>query len=199
MSSKLGFFLFRRSSEEGDDLFFFHEEDILGTTTLRLVKDRLMEEVIHFNLSGQQISHDFDKILYDLDKMAEQISEKLIKMDDVITAHKEVNDFKQKYSKVTNLSSLSSVQALFIKDRELWINFLEEQEKIKQELSNLNNKFIKLLKSNDFADANKIIEKVTPQLQDLLDEDIKKKWESIRQEYLKKKVLHELAAIKKLL
>ncbi|MFX1384818.1 MAG: hypothetical protein ACFFBP_20515 [Promethearchaeota archaeon] len=81
MSSKLGFFLFRRRSEEGDDLFFFHEEDILGTTTLRLVKDKLMEEIIHFNMSGQQISHDFDKILYDLDKMAEDISEKLIKMD----------------------------------------------------------------------------------------------------------------------
>jgi len=80
MSNKLGFFLFRRRSEEGDDLFFFHEEDIVGTTTLRLVKDRLMEEVIHFNLSGQQISHDFNKIIYDLDKMAEEISEKLIKM-----------------------------------------------------------------------------------------------------------------------
>ena len=82
--------------------------------------------------------------------------EKLLKKDDIFTAHKEVNDFKQKYSKFTNLSSLPSVQELFIKERELWINFMEEQEKIKQEPSNFNNKFLKSLKSHDFTDANKI-------------------------------------------
>jgi len=101
--------------------------------------------------------------------------EKLLKKDDIITAHKEINDFKQKYSKFTNLSSLPSVQELFIKERELWINFMEEQEKIKQELSNFNNKFLKSLKSNDFTDANKILEKIKPQLKNLLDEDIKNK------------------------
>ncbi len=118
--------------------------------------------------------------------------EKLLKKDDIITAHKEINDFKQKYSKFTNLSSLPSVQELFIKERELWINFMEEQEKIKQELSNFNNKFLKSLKSNDFIDANKILEIVKPQLKDLLDEDIKNKWESHRQEYLKQKENYEL-------
>jgi len=118
--------------------------------------------------------------------------EKLLKKDDIITAHKEVNDFKQKYSKFTNLSSLPSVQELFIKERELWINFMEEQEKIKQELSNFNNKFLKSLKSNDFTDANKILEIVKTQLKDLLNEDIKNKWESHRQKYLKQKENYEL-------
>lgn len=118
--------------------------------------------------------------------------EKLLKKDDIITAHKEVNDFKQKYSKFTNLSSLPSVQGLFIKERELWINFMEEQEKIKQELSNFNNKFLKALKSNDFIDAIKILEIAKPQLKDLLDEDIKNKWESHRQKYLKQKENYEL-------
>ena len=125
-------------------------------------------------------------------KKTKQNFEKLLKKDDIITAHKEVNDFKQKYSKITNLSSLPSVQELFIKDRELWINFLEEQEKIKQELSNLSNKLLKSLKSKDFTDANNILEKVKPQLMDLLDEDIKNKWESHRQEYLKQKENYEL-------
>jgi hypothetical protein len=70
MSSKLGFFMFIRD----DDVFFFHEEDILGTTTLRLIKDQLIEEIIQINLN------DYRKI-YDLDKMAGDIAEKLTNMD----------------------------------------------------------------------------------------------------------------------
>ena len=70
MSSNLGFFMFAR----GDDMFFFHEEDILGTITLRLIKDRLLEELIHINRRGY-------KKIYDLDNIAEEISEKLLEMD----------------------------------------------------------------------------------------------------------------------
>ncbi len=70
MSSKLGFFMFIRD----DDVFFFHEEDILGTTTLRLIKDQLIEEIIQINLNGY-------RKIYDLDKMAVDIAEKLINMD----------------------------------------------------------------------------------------------------------------------
>ncbi len=70
MSSKLGFFMFIRD----DDVFFFHEEDILGTTTLRLIKDQLIEEIIQINLNGY-------RKIYDLDKMAGDIAEKLTNMD----------------------------------------------------------------------------------------------------------------------
>ncbi|MBN1214832.1 MAG: hypothetical protein JXA99_05250 [Candidatus Lokiarchaeota archaeon] len=70
MSSKFGFFMFKRD----EDVFFFHEEDILGTTTLRLIKDQLIEEIIHIDLKGY-------REIYDLDNFAEKIAEKLIKMD----------------------------------------------------------------------------------------------------------------------
>lgn len=69
IENNLGFFLIKR---EQDD-FFFHEEDLLGTTTLRLIKDRLIEEVIHFNIVGL-------KEFYDLDKMSEDIIDKLKRM-----------------------------------------------------------------------------------------------------------------------
>ncbi|MFX1338756.1 MAG: hypothetical protein ACFFDK_09115 [Promethearchaeota archaeon] len=118
--------------------------------------------------------------------------ENLLKNNDIVTAHKEVNNFKQKYSKITNLSSIPSVQELFLKDRELWINFMEEQENIKQELSNFSNKFLKTLKEKDFIGANKILEEVTPYTSRLLDEEIKKSWESHRQEYVKQKENYEL-------
>ena len=48
MSNNLGFFMIFR----GNDVFFFHEEDLLGTTTLRLIKDRLTEEIIYISRKG---------------------------------------------------------------------------------------------------------------------------------------------------
>ncbi|MBY9006154.1 MAG: hypothetical protein KGD63_05305 [Candidatus Lokiarchaeota archaeon] len=70
MSSKFGFFMFKREK----DVFFFHQEDILGTTTLRLIKDHLIEEIIHINLKGY-------REIYDLDNLSEEIAQKLINMD----------------------------------------------------------------------------------------------------------------------
>ncbi len=69
MSSDLGFFMFER----GDDVFFFHSEDILGTNTLRIIKDRLIEELIHFNIEGKM------KII-NLDILAEKTAESLLNM-----------------------------------------------------------------------------------------------------------------------
>lgn len=70
MSSKFGFYMFIRDN----DVFFFHRDDILGTTTLRLIKDQLIEEIVHINLKGY-------RQFYDLDEIAENIAEKLIEMN----------------------------------------------------------------------------------------------------------------------
>ncbi len=70
MSSKFGFYMFVR----GEDNFFFQEEDILGIATIRLIKDKIIEETIQKNLS-------LSNKLFDLDKMAGEIAEKLKKMD----------------------------------------------------------------------------------------------------------------------
>ncbi|MFX1385086.1 MAG: hypothetical protein ACFFBP_21900, partial [Promethearchaeota archaeon] len=42
--------------------FFFHEEDLLGTTTLRLIKDRLIEEIIYINAEKHSKINDLDEI-----------------------------------------------------------------------------------------------------------------------------------------
>jgi len=78
MSSNLGFYMFVR----GKDTFFFHGEDLLGTTTLRLVKDHLIEEMIHINLIGE-------RKFYDLDEESEKLAEKLKKMGLIWDAVKE--------------------------------------------------------------------------------------------------------------
>jgi len=68
MSSKLGFYMFTR----GKDIFFFHKEDLLGTTTLRLVKDALIEGRINDMLN--------EKSDYELDKITEKIVGELMDM-----------------------------------------------------------------------------------------------------------------------
>ena len=64
-----GFYLIKRENND----FFFHEEDLLGTTTLRLIKDKLINETINLQEGI------YDKI-YDLDIMADEITNQLKEM-----------------------------------------------------------------------------------------------------------------------
>jgi hypothetical protein len=69
IKSEFGFYLFKRVDSD----FFFHEEDLLGTTTFRLIKDRLIDEIINLQegISDQ---------IYDLDVMSEEITIELKEM-----------------------------------------------------------------------------------------------------------------------
>ncbi len=64
-----GFYLIKREKND----FYFHEEDLLGTTTLRLIKDKLIDEIINL----QEGIYD---MIYDLDIMAEEITLQLKEM-----------------------------------------------------------------------------------------------------------------------
>ncbi len=78
MSNQIGFYMFTRINKKNEDqtiqdIFFFHEEDIIGNTTLRIIKDMLLSEIIYVNMVGF-------RNYYDLDKMAEEIADQIIKM-----------------------------------------------------------------------------------------------------------------------
>ncbi|MHA2393204.1 MAG: hypothetical protein ACXAEX_14785 [Promethearchaeota archaeon] len=64
-----GFYLIKRKNND----FFFHEEDLVGTTTLRLIKDKLMDEIIN-------LQEGIYEMIYDLDIMAEEITDQLKEM-----------------------------------------------------------------------------------------------------------------------
>ncbi len=70
MQNNLGFFMFIREKDGDEDSFFFHEKDIIGTTTMRLIKDRILEEFINQNLVGE-------KSINELDKIAEEVADEL--------------------------------------------------------------------------------------------------------------------------
>jgi len=58
IKNEFGFYLVKR----GDNDFFFHEEDLLGTTTVRLIKDRLIDEIINLQEGIYEELHDIDLI-----------------------------------------------------------------------------------------------------------------------------------------
>ena len=72
LSSDLGLYMFSR----GEDRFFFHREDVLGVTTIRLIKDNLINEIVELSIAEEKMISDLD-----LDKLAEDITEKLLKME----------------------------------------------------------------------------------------------------------------------
>ena len=66
ITNDFGFYLIKREAID----FFFHEEDLIGTTTLRIIKDRLIDEIIN-------LQEGIFEEIYDLDIMAEEITDQL--------------------------------------------------------------------------------------------------------------------------
>lgn len=69
ITNEFGFYLIKRGKSD----FFFHEEDLLGTTTLRLIRDKLIDEIIH-------IQEGIYEKTYNLDVLAKEITNQLKEM-----------------------------------------------------------------------------------------------------------------------
>ena len=69
IKSEFGFYLIRREKND----FFFHEEDLLGTTTIRLINDRLIDEILNLQ---EKLYEEFS----DIDQIAEEITNHLENM-----------------------------------------------------------------------------------------------------------------------
>ena len=72
LSSDLGLYMFSR----GKDKFFFHREDVLGVTTIRLIKDNLINEIVELSIAEEKMISDLD-----LDKLAEDLTNILLEME----------------------------------------------------------------------------------------------------------------------
>ncbi|MFW9969884.1 MAG: hypothetical protein ACFFDF_06760 [Candidatus Odinarchaeota archaeon] len=69
IKNDFGFYLIKRKNND----FFFHEEDLVGTTTLRLIKDKLIDEIIN-------LQEGIFDMIYDLDILAKELTEQLKEM-----------------------------------------------------------------------------------------------------------------------
>ncbi|MBA7638473.1 hypothetical protein ES703_46129 [subsurface metagenome] len=115
ITNELGASLIKR---ENDD-FFFHEEDLLGTTTLRMIKDRLIDEIIHFE-SGYYTE------LYNLDRMAKEISIQLKEMGLIWDAIQ-----KQFELLILNLIIKNAIDMGFLEtDRKKFLEIVSQSKKL---------------------------------------------------------------------
>ncbi|TFG27747.1 MAG: hypothetical protein EU532_06825 [Promethearchaeota archaeon] len=176
----------------------FNDAIKVAEDIIKLAKDANLDFIIEEQeafikqVKGEKAEKDKVSVIMDTFESTKRNFDKLLELKEYIKAHRLIIDFKKKFGKSTDLSVLLPIQELFSEEREMWIAFLEEQEKIKQELSNFNNKFLNFLKNRDFESANSVLIKVEPFLKDILEEDLKKKWELNRQQYLEKKENYEL-------
>ena len=136
ITNELGFYLIKRESDD----FFFHEDDLLGTTTLRLIKDRLIDEIIYFE-SGYYTE------LYNLDKMAREISIQLREMGLIWDAIQ-----KQFELLILNLIIKNAIDMGFLEtDRKKFLEIISQSKKLLKTVEG------KRLKQNILA-GNKIRE-----------------------------------------
>ncbi|MFX1258423.1 MAG: hypothetical protein ACFFAN_11225, partial [Promethearchaeota archaeon] len=118
--------------------------------------------------------------------------DKLIVNNKIVEAHKLVVEFKKKYAEISELTSISTIQDFFSKEKAIWDDFKGEQDKIKEKLEQLNKQFNKFLKESDLINLDDIRKKAKLLLADLFDDAIKKKWELHEEEYLDCKKKNEL-------
>ncbi|MFX0059753.1 MAG: hypothetical protein ACFE8J_15760, partial [Candidatus Heimdallarchaeota archaeon] len=115
IKNDFGFYLIKRENND----FYFHEEDLLGTTTFRLIKDRLIDEIINL----QEGIYD---IIYDLDIMAEEITEELEEMGLIWDAIKE-----QFQLLVLNLTIKNAIEMGFLNiEREKLMEGITQSKKL---------------------------------------------------------------------
>ncbi|TFG05828.1 MAG: hypothetical protein EU539_08885 [Promethearchaeota archaeon] len=131
-------------------------------------------------------------IILDAFKIIREEYESLLKKKEIIKAHELIKDFKEKYGQNYELPSHPQIRELLIKDRELWIEFLEDQEKLTKKLDSISNNFQKFLKKNDLDTANEILIKAEPLLENVLDPEIKAQWESYQQMHAEQKENNEI-------
>jgi len=133
--SDFGFYLIKREKND----FFFHEEDLLGTTTLRLIKDRLINEIIN-------LQEGIYEEIYDLDIMAEEIADQLEDMGLIWDAIKD-----QFQLLVLNLIVKNAIEMGFLNiEREILMEGVSQSKNISMSMEgkNLQKKVIEGLKKD---------------------------------------------------
>ena len=115
IKADFGFYLIKRKNND----YYFHEEDLLGTTTLRLIKDRLIDEIIN-------LQEGIFETIYDLDIMSQEIVDQLDEMGLIWDAIKE-----QFQLLVLNLIIKSAIEMGFLNiEREKLIESVASSNKL---------------------------------------------------------------------
>ena len=127
-----------------------------------------------------------------IDILAPQF-EKLVKNNEIPEAHDIIMQFKQRFENMANLNSIPEVKKLLLEEKKLWNNYIEQQEKIKAELKDLDNQFHDYLKNNEIENAQDALSKAKNLINDQNDLEIKNQWNDYEKELLKYQRKNEIS------
>jgi len=121
--------------------------------------------------------------LKELSEMKKQKVLALLDSGEILKAHELVEEFKQEYGKEFNLNKIVPARAFISKEAELWSEFSEKQDSIKEELGMLEKLVVKAKKEEDLKALTGILDQAKPLIPNLIDQILIEKWEKIEQEY----------------
>ena len=99
-----------------------------------------------------------------------------ISSDEIIQAHKLINNFKEKYMHEYPLDNLSLVMDLLRRDKRVWRDFQEKQEEYIQNLKDKNIKSEKLIENRDLGEAKLQLNKMQKLKERIIDQESQNYW-----------------------
>ncbi len=139
-------------------------DDALQTEQKRLISELTAKG------ADKEIINELEEVAMGVDKEFSN----LIKTEEFLKAHIIVEEFEKIYSKKYDLSLINSARELISKEKKIW---KKEQERLIKELTKLENDFFLAIKNLEIENAIKILERGKSLFQNLIDDEVKKKWD----------------------
>ncbi len=155
--------------------------------------EKEQEDIITQLKEKSEIKTDIDKIKNETLEIKNKF-EKLIETKisaNIIEAHEMVEEFKQKYVDVFDLTTISESKELLKKEEVVWSNFTKDQQYALKELEKLKKQILKTLESNQLLDSDEILNRAKEHLINVNDNVIKNEWNRIETEVIEKKIKSE--------
>ena len=140
------------------------DDDALQTEQKRLISE------LKAKGADKAIINELEEVAMGVDKNFSN----LIKTEEFLKAHIIVEEFEKIYSKKYDLSLINSARELISKEKKIW---KKEQERLIKELTKLENDFFLAIKNLEIENAIKILERGKSLFQNLINDEVKKKWD----------------------
>ena len=157
-------------------------EDI-GDESLKLDQEEFIKEAKARDKEKNFMIKLDDKTVNIKNKFEELI--KAEKIENIIEAHKIVEEFKNEYSEDIDLTTVPLANELIKKDERKWTELQVEQENISTELVKLESNITKFKESNELPKAEEDLNRATELLDRCINDGLREKWKIIKVDLLK--------------
>ena len=175
----------------------FEEAIILSKEIINLskkIEDKALENEQKDNIKDLRrrgkLKISKDKVEEETEKIKKSFEELIDthKPEDIIKAHKIIDEYKTKYENFIDLSVISSASDLLLEEDKVWKKFTTDQNKAIRDLKTLANKIKKYIEKNDLEEAETILIKARELLLLVSGDDLKHEWNEIESQVLENKI-----------